>query len=80
MRSIDVPRIDRWVPCSSQLTVHALASDRIAYDTKAGLRLICYYGTGRFGIVQAEQHTDRLFERFGQIVENPYLYQPVDFI
>lgn len=68
------------VGCCVQSGLHALASDRIAYDTKAGLRLICYYGTGRFGIVQAEQHTDRLFGRFGQIVENPYLYQPVDFI
>ena len=53
---------------------------KLTEDAKDDLRLIYMYGVKEFGEVQADIYFDELFNRFEQIAENPYLYQPVDHI
>ena len=57
-----------------------MASYRLSEAAKEDLRRIYRYGVSRFGESQADNYFDALFERFGQIAENPQLYPSVDFI
>jgi toxin ParE1/3/4 len=57
-----------------------MGSYRLAEAAKEDLRRIYYYGVSHFGEAQADNYFDALFERFGQIAENPLLYPSVDYI
>jgi len=57
-----------------------MANYRLTETAKEDLRRIYYYGMNQFGEAQADNYFDALFERFGQIAENPMLYPSVDYI
>ncbi|MEQ1635724.1 MAG: type II toxin-antitoxin system RelE/ParE family toxin [Methylococcales bacterium] len=53
---------------------------KITEATKEDIRRIYKRGIREYGEVQADKYYGALFDRFDQIVENPYLYQPIDYI
>lgn len=54
---------------------------KITEAAKEDLRRIYKRGIREYGeVLQADKYYDALFDRFDQIVENPYLYRPVDYI
>jgi toxin ParE1/3/4 len=50
---------------------------KLTEDAKNDLRRIYRYGVKEFGEAQADLYFDELFRHFGQIAENPFLYQAV---
>ena len=57
-----------------------MSSYKITEDAKEDIRRIYSYGVRKHGEKQADIYYDALFSHFGQIAENPYLYQSVDYI
>ena len=53
---------------------------KITADAKADLKRIYIRGIENWGETQADQYYNDFFDRFEQLVEQPYLYQSVDFI
>ncbi|WP_394753156.1 type II toxin-antitoxin system RelE/ParE family toxin [Crenothrix sp.] len=53
---------------------------KITEAAKEDLRRIYHRGIREYSEIQADKYYDALFNRFDQIAENPYLYQPVDYI
>jgi len=57
-----------------------MATYRLSREAKADLRQIYRYGFFRHGERQADKYYEGLFSRFDQIAEQPFMYQPVDYI
>lgn len=57
-----------------------MANYKLTEYAKEDLRRIYRYGVINYGEKQAELYFDELVERFGQIAENPYMYQSVNYI
>ncbi|MEQ1545407.1 type II toxin-antitoxin system RelE/ParE family toxin [Methyloglobulus sp.] len=57
-----------------------MASYRLTEAAKEDLWRIYQYGVVQFGEAQADSYFNALFERFGQIADNPMLYPSVDYI
>lgn len=53
---------------------------KITEAAKEDLRRIYHRGIREYGEIHADKYYDALFDRFDEIAENPYLYQPVDYI
>lgn len=57
-----------------------MANYKLTEYAKEDLRRIYRYGVITYGERQADLYYDALFDRFEQIAESPYMYQPVDYI
>jgi len=57
-----------------------MAGYKLKDDAKADLKRIYQRGYERHGEAQADDYYYAFFQRFERIVENPYLYPPVDHI
>ena len=53
---------------------------KLTPDAKADLWHIYNHGLNKWGEAQADKYYNDLFDRFEQLADQPYLYQPVDYI
>ena len=53
---------------------------RLTLEAKADLKRIYLHGFDKWGEAQADQYYNNLYDHFETIAEQPYLFQPVDFI
>jgi toxin ParE1/3/4 len=51
---------------------------KLSKDAEADLNRIWLHGLRNYGLEQADNYYNALFDRFEELAENPYLYQSVD--
>lgn len=56
------------------------ANYKISESAKKDIESIYRYGISEYGETQADLYYDAMFKQFEKIAENPYIYQPVDYI
>ncbi|MDQ6473103.1 type II toxin-antitoxin system RelE/ParE family toxin [Flavobacterium sp. LHD-80] len=52
----------------------------LSSETKEDLRRIYYYGVGKFGVNQADNYFNMLYDCFDRIEGNPFLFPSADHI
>jgi len=57
-----------------------MANYKLSLAAEEDLYRIWLRGVREFGEAQADKYYNAFIERFEQIAEQPYLYQPVDYI
>jgi len=57
-----------------------MAKYRLSNEAKEDLVRIHYYGTKKFGMVQADKYFDSFFEYFDIIAQELFSFESVDYI
>ena len=57
-----------------------MASYRLSPNAAADLELIWLYGLEQWGVTQADEYIEALYQRFSELVKNPRQYPAVDEI
>jgi toxin ParE1/3/4 len=57
-----------------------MANYKISNLAKEDLIRIHKYGVEKFGMIQADNYFDSLFENFDIIAENPFYFESIDYI
>lgn len=57
-----------------------MADYKLSQDAKEDLIRIHHYGVQKFGMEQADKYFESFFDYFEIIAQNPFSFEPVDFI